>query len=174
MAFHFKLLTLLTLMLLFGCKQTFEDDFSQAEIKISESTRNSSSKANSLYSEFLNWDSLNFEFAYQEPAAQYSKGLYVFICKSNTIPDTLKIGVNPVAYQVKEGYYLFASVSGMANRYNGANFTFDAQAAAKSFYRQLNDHEGELLINCFVYSAIRTPDPNLFRRWITGRFVIPR
>jgi hypothetical protein len=175
MAFHFKLLSFGLLLFLTACEEhIFEDDISKADIKISAGTVNSNAKANSLYSEFLNWDSLDFEFAYKEPNTEYSKGPYVFICKQNMPNDTIKIGINPVNYSVKDGYYLLASVSGIANRYNGSNFTFDAQGPSKMFYRQLNATEGELYVDCFVFSQIRTPSPNSFRRWIRGRFVIPR
>lgn len=175
MASHFKLIAFGLLLFLTACSEhIFEDDISKADIQISAGTAISNSKVNSLYSEFLNWDSLDFEFAYKEPNTEYSKGPYVFICKQNTPNDTIKIGINPVNYNVKDGYYLLASVSGSANRYNGSNLSFDAQNTNKMFYRQLNSKEGELYVDCYVFSQIRTPNPNQFRRWIRGRFVIPR
>lgn len=170
-----KFIPICFVLFLCGCSEhIFEDDISSADITISAGTVSSNAKANCLYSEFLNWDSLNFEYVYQEPNTQYRKGPYVFICKDNVPNDTIKILIEPVKYLVKDGYYLYASVSGLANRYNGSNFAFDAQNTIKMFYRQINESEGELYVDCFVYSQIRTPSPNPFKRWIRGRFVIPR
>ncbi len=174
MASHFKLCLFVLLILFTACEQTFEDDLSIAEIQISAPTKKSDARANNLYSEVLNWDSLNFEYAYREPNSQYSLGPYVFICRDNIPNDTIKINLSPVSYQVKDGYYLYASVQGAANRLNGSNLAFDSQSSDKMFYRQLNASEGELYLDCFVYSQIRTPSPNPFKRWIRGRFVIPR
>ena len=131
-------------------------------------------KANQLESEFLNWDSLNFEFAYKEPGDERSNGHYVFICKENSPADTIMFELDIVPYKVASGYWLLTSIEGNVNKYAGLNYSFSSQSKIKAFYRQLDDVSGELLFNDFMYTQIRTPDPNVFKRWIRGRFVIPR
>ena len=170
-----KLIPICFVLFLLGCSEhIFEDDINSADIKVSAGTVSSNSKANCLYSEFLNWDSLSFEYAYKEPNTEYRKGPYVFVCKENMSNDTIKIAIEPVKYLVKDGYYLYASVSGLVNRYSGSKFEFNSLGSYKTFYRQLNATEGELYVDCDVSSQIKTPDPNPFKRWIRGRFIIPR
>ena len=161
-------------VLLSSCTQTLETDLEMAEAKVSGSTWGSSMKANQMESEFLNWDSLNFEFAYREPADQWSNGAYVFICKNNSPEDTIKFDLDIVPYKVASGYWLWTSIEGNANKYAGINYRFSSQGRIKAFYRQIDDVSGELLFNDFMFTQIRTPDPNVFKRWIRGRFVFPR
>lgn len=176
MDFRFKLFASLScFVLLSSCTQTLETDLEMAEVRVTGSTIGTANmKANQLESEFLNWDSLDFEFAFREPADQWSGGRYVFICKNNSPEDTLKFDLDIAPYKVTSGHWLWTSIEGNVNKYPGINYEFSSQGRIKAFYRQLDDVSGELLFNDFMYTRIRTPDPNVFKRWIRGRFVIPR
>lgn len=174
MGSHFKIIGLIIILFFGSCKHSFDEDLNDADFIPSNSAWYTSVQKNILFSEFLNWDSIAFEYAYKEAATNWTSGAYVFISTSNFANDTLRLYAEPTKYNVKEGYYLYCSINGFVNKYSAQKLDLDSYGSFGAFYRPLNEHEGELLFNNFVSSRIRIPDPNGLRRMIRGRFIIPR
>ncbi|MCC6817766.1 MAG: hypothetical protein IT245_02600 [Bacteroidia bacterium] len=169
---HFKLIYIFTLLIAFSsCAVEIEEPI--PNISSGKSVLNSSiTEVNTLRSDFLNWDSIEFHFSHFENITYFSNCNPVFMSNA-AIPDTLILRFTQLPYNNINQYYVGApSSEARINKFPGRKI--NSNGNGQITYTKIEGDSVEIGIDLLQNTFYRLPDNSNLKATIKGRFKMPK